>query len=493
VTLSTHEAAGQQWDLVVVGAGTAGIVGARTAASLGARVLVVEADRTGGDCLWTGCVPSKALLAAAHRVASARSAGVFGVHVDGVRVDFAGVMGHVRRSIATIEPVDSAEALEAAGVSVLRGWATLTGSSDVEVAGHRLSTRQVLLATGSGPALPDLPGLRTAKPWTSDTVWDLEQLPSRLTVVGGGSVGCELGQAFARLGARVTVLEQAPQLLPAEDPDAAAAVAVALRADGVGVRTGAGLGKVLGTAENGTVRTTDGRVVEHDALLVALGRHPRTRDVGLHQAGVEVDRRGFVRVDRALRTSNPRVWAAGDLTGHPQFTHLAGVHASLAASNAVLGLRRRAETVTVPRVTYTTPEVAAVGVGVSAAAGSRDLRVVTRWHHEVDRAVVEGDTAGFARLVIDGKGRVVGATLVGPRAGESLSELVLAVRQGLRTRDLAGATHPYPTYADGAWNAAIADVRARLGQPAARRATALLATTRRSWLDLRGRLSGRGR
>ncbi|MDQ3113028.1 MAG: FAD-dependent oxidoreductase, partial [Actinomycetota bacterium] len=183
MTLSTHEAAGQQWDLVVVGAGTAGIVGARTAASLGARVLVVEADRTGGDCLWTGCVPSKALLAAAHRVASARSAGVFGVHVDGVRVDFAGVMGHVRRSIATIEPVDSAEALEAAGVSVLRGWATLTGSSDVEVAGHRLSTRQVLLATGSSPALPDLPGLRAAKPWTSDTVWDLEQLPSRLTVV----------------------------------------------------------------------------------------------------------------------------------------------------------------------------------------------------------------------------------------------------------------------------------------------------------------------
>ncbi len=492
MTVSAERAAEQLWDLVVVGAGTAGLVGSRTAASLGARVLVVEGDRPGGDCLWTGCVPSKALLASAQRAASARTAGALGIRVDGVRVDFPAVLAHVRSAIASIEPEDSPGALEDAGVAVLSGWARLTGGTGVEVAGRRIRTRQVLLAAGSGPALPDLPGLRAAEPWTSDTVWDLERLPERLTVVGGGSIGCELGQAFARLGARVTLLEQADRLLPTEDPDASALVTEALLADGVAVRTGAGVDKVLGDRGDGTVRTTDGRTVGHDGLLVALGRQPRTRGIGLREAGVHVDAHGFVRVDRTLRTTNPRVWAAGDLTGHPQFTHVAGVHGSVAASNAVLGLRRKAETVTVPRVAYTSPEVAAVGVSATAADHHPGLSVVTQRHDEVDRAVVEGDTRGFSRLVLDRRGRLVGATLVGPRAGEALTELVLAIRHGMRTRDLAGTTHPYPTYSDGVWNAAIADVRRRLARPSAQRVTTLLAGSRRRWLDLRDRPSPAG-
>ncbi len=497
MTVSLADAAAQRWDLVVVGGGTAGIVGARTAAGLGARVLLVESERTGGDCLWTGCVPSKSLLAAAHRAASARGAERFGVHVGEVSVDFAAVMKHVRGAIAAIEPADSPQTLERAGVAVLAGTARLLGGSDVEVYGHVIGGRQLLLATGASPSVPDLPGLRAAAPWTSETVWDLDRLPERLTVVGGGNIGCELGQAFARLGSQVTVVEQADRLLPGEDPDASALVAAVLVADGVDVRTGTGLEEVTGSVERGSARTSDGRDIEHTGLLVALGRHPRTSALGTHQAGIALDERGYIRVDRSLRSrTNPRVWAAGDVTGHPQFTHVAGVHGSTAASNAVLGLRRSATTATIPRVTYTDPEVAAVGVGtaataVTAAPSGGDLEMVTRQHDEVDRAVTENRTDGFTRLAVDGKGRVVGATVVGPRAGDTLAELVLALQHGMRTRDLAGAMHPDPTYADGPWNAAIADVRSRLAAPAPRHATEALVGARRRWLDLRDQRSSR--
>ncbi|CAN5873274.1 FAD-dependent oxidoreductase [soil metagenome] len=500
MTIGTAEAAAQHWDLVVIGGGTAGIVGARTAASFGARVLLVESHRTGGDCLWTGCVPSKSLLAAAHRAASARTADRLGVHVGDVRVDFGAVMKHVRSAIAIIEPTDSAATLEQAGVSVLRGRARLAGGvgasgrvgADVEVEGERIGSRQVLLATGATPSVPDLSGLRAAGAWTSETIWDSDRLPDRLTVVGGGNIGCELGQAFARLGSRVTVVEMADRLLPGEDPDASALVTAALVADGVDVRTGTGLEEVTGDVDQGRVRTSDGRTVEHDGLLVALGRRPRTAGLGLAGAGVELDGPGNVLVDRSLRSTNPRVWAAGDLTGHPQFTHVAGVHASTAASNAVLGLRRAATVATIPRVTFTDPEIAAVGAGTAAGGNGRaDLELITQRHDEVDRAVAEGQTDGFTRLAVDGKGRLVGATVVGPRAGDTLPELVLALQHGMRTRDLGGAMHPYPTYGDGPWKAAITDVRSRLAAPAARRATDTLVQARRRWLDLRAQRSSR--
>ncbi|MDQ3417162.1 MAG: FAD-dependent oxidoreductase [Actinomycetota bacterium] len=503
MTTSLAEAAAQHWDLLVVGGGTAGIVGARTAASFGVTVLLVESHRTGGDCLWTGCVPSKSLLAAAHTVANVRRASELGVFVGEVSVDFAAVMRHVCAAIAAIEPTDSVAALEQAGVSVLRGRARMaarrvgtevSAGADVEVDGRRISSRQVLLATGADPSMPDLPGLRAARAWTSETIWDLDRLPERLTVVGGGSIGCELGQAFARLGSRVTLLEMAQRLLPSEDPDASAAVTAALVADGVDVRTGTGLEEVTGDVDLGSVRTSGGASIDHDGLLVALGRRPRTADLGLDEAGVGRDEHANVRVDASLRsTTNPRVWAAGDLTGHPQFTHVAGVHASTAASNAVLGLRRAAAATAVPRVTYTDPEVASVGIPTVPvdAAGHTGVEMITRQHVEVDRAITEGRTEGFARLAVDGKGRIVGATVVGPRAGETLPELVLAVRHGLRTRDLAGVMHPYPTYADGPWNAAVADVRSRLSAPAARRVTDAAVRARRRWLDLRGQRSSR--
>lgn len=477
------------WDLLVIGGGTAGLVAAKTAARLGARVLLVEEGRTGGDCLWTGCVPSKALLAAADVAATARDGARYGVEVAGVRVDLPRVMEHVHGAIRAVEPADSPASVEATGASVLAGRARLTGPSSAEVVhadGRRTSLRfrQAVLATGSSPALPPVPGLEDVDPLTSDTVWDLREDPGRLAVLGGGAIGCELGQGLARLGVQVTLVEGTDRILGSEDPEASAAVARALEADGVRLRTGVAVGRVRpgAGAHDGTLLLEDGTEVPFDRLLVAVGRRPGTHDLGLEAAGVRTDGRGHVVVDDRLATSNRRVFAAGDLTGHAQLTHVAGSHGSLAASNAVLGLRRRVDPV-VPRVTFTQPEVASVGVPTSRAPDA--ARVVRLPHDEVDRAVVEGRTDGFTALVLDRRGRIVGATVVGPRAGEVLAELTGAVRRGDRARDVAAVLHPYPAWSDGPWNASLREVRAGLEGPVVSRALTGLVRTRRWWLDRR--------
>ena len=473
---------GRAWDLLVVGGGTAGLVAAKTAARFGASVLMVERDRIGGDCLWTGCVPSKALLSAAHAAHDARAASRFGIVVASVAVDFPAAMAHVRNAIAAIEPTDSPAAMRAAGVLLAHGSARLTGPQEAEVDGHPLRFRQALLATGAAPVMPSIPGLADAGPLTNETVFALAELPERLLVLGGGSIGCELAQGFSRLGSTVTIVESAPRLLTREDADAAALVTGALVDDGVTIRSGVGLAAVRPAPAGWTAELADGSTVGFDAILVAVGRRPRTTALGVAVAGVELDERGYVRVDARLRTSNWRIWAAGDLTGHPQFTHTAGVHGSLAASNAILGLRRRVELATIPRVTFTQPEVAAVGVSLEQAQ-TQGLTVRTVAHVEVDRAIAEQQTTGFSRLILDGKGRVVGATIVGPRAGESLPEAVLAARHGLRARDIAAATHAYPTYGDGVWKAALEQVQAQLEGAARHRVTTVLTSIRRRWVS----------
>lgn len=470
------------WDLLVVGGGTAGIVSAKTAAGFGARVLLVERDRTGGDCLWTGCVPSKALLASASLAAHTRAGARLGVDVEGLSVDFTKVMGHVHAAVRTIEPVDSPAALKAAGVHVESGDLAFTGPHSATVDGRTVEFAQAIICTGSSPVIPSIPGLADAAPLTSDSVWDLEALPGRLAVLGGGNIGCELGQAFARLGAEVTIVEGLDRILSREDPEAAALLAASLARDGVTILTGAEVVAVKSVADAGVLVLSDGNRVEFDRLLVSAERRPRTGDLGLDRAGVEVDERGYVRVDARMRTTNPDIWGAGDVTGHAQFTHTAGVNGSLAASNAVLGLRRRADTTTVPRVTFTDPEVAAVGVATDSAGTDPSLHLVVRDHAHVDRAVTESATGGFTKLVVDAKGRILGATAVGPRAGETLGELAVAVRHGLRTRDLAGTTHAYPTYNDGVWNASVDDVQAQLRRPARARVVRTLSAGRRAWV-----------
>ncbi len=472
---------GAGWDLLVIGGGTAGLVAGKTAAGFGARVLLVERERTGGDCLWTGCVPSKALLHAAHTAAAARDAVRLGIHTDGVRVDFAQVMTHVHAAIGVIEPTDSPTALRDAGVHVAHGTVRLLSGSTADVDGVTVGFGQALLATGSAPVLPPIDGLVETDPLTSDTIWALDTLPARLLVVGGGSIGCELGQAFARLGTQVSIVQSRPRLLMREDPDAAALLTAALIADGVTVHTGTSVTRIRAATPGWSAVLADGTEIGFDRVLVAAGRRPRTADLGLDAAGVDLDERGYVRVDERLRTSNRRIFAAGDVTGHPQFTHTAGVHGSIAAGNAVLGLRRRADVSTTPRVTYTQPEVAAFGISAESAR-ARGLIVRTVPHSDVDRAIADGDTAGFTRLMLDGKGRIIGASIVGPRAGESLAEVVLAARHGLRASAVAGSAHAYPTYGDGVWKAAIAQVQHQLRSPATRKVIGALAGLRRRWM-----------
>jgi pyruvate/2-oxoglutarate dehydrogenase complex dihydrolipoamide dehydrogenase (E3) component len=459
-------------------------VSAYTAAELGARVALVERDRTGGDCLWTGCVPSKALLAAAHTVATARRASRF-ASVGRPEVDMAAVRRHVRSAIATIEPVDSPDALRAAGVTVLVGQAELTGPAALTVDGQPHRFRRAVLATGAAPVVPTIPGLVEVQPVTSESVWDLERLPERLLVIGGGPVGCEMSQAFARLGAAVTLVEIGDRLLPREDPDAARIVADALRADGVDLRLGQQVARVLGhpagagqaVVDDGTSQTA----VAFDACLVAVGRRARTAGLGLDRADVRLTPSGAVAVDRYLRTSNPAIWAAGDVTPFPHLTHLAAHHAGLATANALLGLRRGVDLSAVPRVVYTDPEVAAVGRSTWSNDPATPVRTITRHHDHVDRAIAEGRTEGFSRLALTRTGsRIIGATIVGPRAGESIAEMTLAVRARMRVTDLAATMHAYPTYADGPWNAAVDEVRRRLAHPRVQRVA-------RAWIASRGR------
>ncbi|QHK19786.1 FAD-dependent oxidoreductase [Pseudarthrobacter psychrotolerans] len=463
-------------DLLVLGGGAAGLVGAMTAAGVGARTVLVERDRTGGDCLWTGCVPSKTLLAAA---ATARTRAM----LTGQDPDFSLVRTMIRDAIAAIEPADSPQTLEAAGVRFIRGAARFEAPGVATVDGRTIRFRQALIATGAAPHVPEVPGLAGPSVVTSETVWDLPAIPARLAVIGGGPLGCELGQAFARLGSEVTLIIRST-ILPREDRDAAALVKTSLEADGIRVLEHTRVERISPTKPGSRLELRDGTVLTADTVLLAAGRTARTAGLGLEHLDISTDAHGQIITDPRMRTTNPSVWAAGDVTAHPRFTHVAGVHASIAARNAVLGLNLKISPV-VPRVTYTSPELAAVGA--THPPGTRAM-VRTIHHTHVDRAVTDNTTDGFTRLIADQRGHILGATIVGPRAGESVAEVVLAIEHRLKTSDIAAATHPYPTYSDGVWNAAIADVRARLRAPATAAVIKILLLLRRWRADLDTRL-----
>lgn len=467
-------------DLIVVGGGTAGLVAAVGAAGQGANVTLIERARTGGDCLWTGCVPSKALLAAASAAHTARHSGHLGVHADRVTVDLAEVMSHVRGAIRALEPHDSPDRLRAEGVEVLQGEARFVADDTVAVDGRRLRFRTAMVATGAAPVLPPIDGLADAAPLTTESVWDLEELPPRLVVLGGGPIGCELGQAFARLGAEVTIVEMEARLLPREEPEASEAIQAALVREGVDVRTGARATAVTpaGDGDHGwqlTLQRGDARPDEvgFDRILVAVGRRPRTTGLGLEDAGIEVDGRGSVVVDDLLRTTNRRVYAGGDVTALLPFTHVASAHGATVVQNALFGLRARVDHERIPWVTFTDPEVARVGLSVAEARErfGPGIRVRRAAHTEVDRAWAEARTDGFAQLVGDPKGRLVGATVVGPRAGETIGEVVAWRQQDAKLSAIArGSTHAFPTWSDDIAAASLKELHVTLARlrPAAR-------------------------
>lgn len=437
-----------RYHLVAVGAGTAGLVAAGGATGLGARTALVERRLMGGDCLNFGCVPSKGLIAAARSWdAAARSHAEFaGPAVTGAG-DFASAMQRMRRLRAEIAPHDGAARFRDLGVDVFLGEATFTGPDRLRVGDSELRFRRAVIATGGRAAAPPIPGLDSVDYLTNETLFSLTSLPARLAVIGGGPIGCEMAQAFARFGAKVTLLEMEPRLLPREDPDAAEVVAGALRGDGVDVRTAVGVRRVEKRAGCTVVVVGDGeaeREVEVDSLLVAVGRRPNVEGLGLEAAGVEHDRDGIV-VDDFLRTSNRRIYAAGDVASRFKFTHVADAQARIVVQNALFFGRARASRLVVSWCTYTSPEVAHVGMYEhEALAAGHAVETVTLPMREVDRARIEGETEGFLRVHHE-RGKPLGATLVAERAGDMIGELALAITTGTRLGALSATIHPYPT------------------------------------------------
>ena len=457
-------------NLVVIGAGSAGLVSAYIAATVRARVTLIEQHQMGGDCLNTGCVPSKSLIHAARLAAQARAAATVGVDVGAVRVDFRAVMEGVQRAVETVAPHDSVERYRELGVDVQRGHARIVSPWVVELDGKPISTRAIIIASGAEPRVPTLPGLAESGYLTSDTLWQLREQPARLLVLGGGPIGCELAQAFARLGSKVTQVQSQSRLLEREDDEVSAFVQARLSADGVSVRTGCRAIAVERDGEDKVLVCEDGgeRVrVPFDLLLVAVGRQPRTTGFGLEELGIPAAK--TVETDAYLATLYPNIYACGDVAGPYQFTHVASHQAWYAAVNALFGQfkRFRADYSVIPAVTFVDPEVARVGLNEREAKQQGTAYEVTRYElDELDRAITENHASGFIKLLtVPGKDRILGATIVGQHAGEMLAEFVLAMRHGLGLQKILGTIHAYPTwaeankYASGNWKKAHAPER----------------------------------
>jgi pyruvate/2-oxoglutarate dehydrogenase complex dihydrolipoamide dehydrogenase (E3) component len=430
-------------DICIIGAGSGGLSVAAGASQMGARVVLVERGKMGGDCLNYGCVPSKALIAAAKRAAEARAAGAFGIHAK-VEVDFAAVMDHVHHAIAEIEPHDSVRRFQALGVEVVLAAARFTGRGEIEAGGRRIRARRFVIATGSSPAIPAIPGLADVPYLTNETVFENRVLPSHLVIIGGGPIGLELAQAHARLGARVTVLEAAVTL-GRDDPDAARIVLTALRRDGVAVREQVRIASVERDGKGVAVLLEGGERIAGPHLLVAAGRKPNVDGLNLEAAGVEYTKRG-VTVDARLRSSNKHVFVIGDAAGGLQFTHVANYHAGIVIKNALFRLPATASDAAIPRVTFTDPELASVGLDEAAARGKHGKIRILRWPYaENDRAVAERATDGFIKVIVTHSGRILGVTIVGAQAGELIQPWVLALSKRLSVGALANMVVAYPT------------------------------------------------
>ena len=431
-------------DICIIGAGSGGLSVAAGAAQMGARVVLIEGGEMGGDCLNSGCVPSKALIAAAKAAQSMRTGAQFGITPVEPEIDFGAVKDHVAKVIATIAPVDSQERFEGFGITVLREWAAFTGPDEVQAGPHRIKARRFVIATGSRPFVPPIPGVETVPYLTNETIFDLRDKPSHLIVIGGGPIGMEMAQAHLRLGCKVTVIEGA-KAFGRDDPEMAAVVLDNLRAEGLEILEDAPVTQVSGQAGDVTVMLKDGRAIKGSHILMAVGRQVSLDKLNLPAAGVDFTRRG-VTVGETLRSSNRRVYAVGDAAGGLQFTHVAGYHAGVLIRQIVLGLPAKATTRHIPWATYTDPELAQVGLTEAEArkAHGQALTVLRQEFHHNDRAQAEGKAKGLLKVMVV-KGRPVGASIAGPQAGELIALWAFAIASGAKMGAIAGMVAPYPT------------------------------------------------
>jgi len=441
-----------RYNLVVIGAGTAGLVAAAGAAGLGAKVALIERNLMGGDCLNVGCVPSKAVISAARIAATIRRAGDFGVDVPGdVNVDFAAAMQRMRRLRARISPNDSAQRFRDLGIDVYFGQASFVDSGAIDVDGTRLSFKRAVIATGARAAAPPIPGLGSVDYLTNETLFSLTDLPRRFGVIGAGPIGCEMAQSFAQLGSDVFLVEAEHGILPREDRDAAEIVQKAIQCEGVNLLC---CGRNLEIRNEAGIRLaveSHGQQYDEpvDQLLVAVGRAPNVENLNLDGVGVEYDRKG-VKVNDRMQTTNSRIYAAGDICSPYQFTHAADFMARIVIQNALFKGRAKSSSLVIPWCTYTSPEIARVGLHeMQAKEKGIEVDTFVQQFHEVDRAILEGDDEGFVKVhVRKGTDQIVGATIVARNAGDMISEITLAMTHGLGLKKIGGTIHPYPTQAE---------------------------------------------
>lgn len=437
-------------DLVIIGGGSAGLIAAKGAGNVGASVVMIEPNPPGGDCLWTGCVPSKRILSAAHAAHVMRTASIHGITSVEPQIDFAAVMSGIHASQEHISHHDSVETLESFGAKVIPERGEFIGEGEIRAGDQVLKYRKAMIATGATPVVPGIPGLRESNPLTSDSVWELTARPERLVVIGAGAIGCELGQAFQRLGAQVTLIEAAPRILPMLGEQVGQVVSGEMRKEGMDVLEGQKVTSVEGSCDDGTaVVIVEGeKRIPCDKILVAVGRRANTADMGLEAVGVELDERGHVVVDDMLQSSNSHIYAGGDVVGKMPFTHTAGHHGAAVVMNALFKIPRKFDHDNIPFAIFCDPEVASVG-----QTEGEDIEKHHFDYDQLDRAVTSGTPVGFIDLFTS-KGKLVGATVVGHSAGETINELTARVNDGTKLRTLASMVRPYPTYGEAIAKAA---------------------------------------
>lgn len=441
-------------NLIVIGAGSGGLVAALTASIARAKVSLIEKGNMGGDCLNTGCVPSKTLIQSAKVAHKIRHAKKFGIELDpeASQVDFPAVMERVQEAIKTVQPKDSVERYTSLGVNCISGEAKLVDPWTVEVEGQKHTARSIVLAAGGHPFLPPIPGIEKTDPLNSDTIWEIREQPKRFLVVGGGPIGCEMAQSFARLGSEVTILQSQDRLLPREDPEVSELIKARFIEDGINVLTNH---LAESFPDSNTLEAKAGKktvTIPFDRLFVAIGRKPNTKGLGLEELGIELSPQGTVVINQYLQTSLDHIYACGDIAGPYQFTHMASYQAGYAALNALFGFayKFRANYRVVPWTTYTDPEVARVGLNETEAIAEGIDHQVTRYGmDDSDRAIADGDTTGFIKVITEGKtDKILGVTIASPQAGELLPEFVLAMTHGLGLKKIMGAIHAYPTLSE---------------------------------------------